>query len=184
MRKQIILFIAVLMSTCMMAQVTPTKFLGIPVDGTKQAMIQKLQAKGFKYNSSLDCLRGDFNGRESDIVIVTNRNKVWRVMVIDKDGCSEGQIRIRYNRLLDQFLNNAKYRALSYDTDPLPEDEDISYEMTVHAKEYQVAFLQKAPDGEFYENNTIWFTISEYLGEYRIVIYYDNINNGANGEDL
>ena len=184
MRKQIILFIAALMSIGAMAQGTPTKFLGIPVDGTKQAMIQKLQAKGFTYDQKNDCCSGDFNGRKSYIYIATNRNKVWRIMVIDKEGSSEGQIRIRYNRLLEQFTNNAKYRPFSYATDPLSEDEDISYEIEFHAKEYQAQFLQKAPDGEFYENNMVWFRIAEYLEDYFIAIYYDNLNNGDNGEDL
>lgn len=34
-------------STALYAQKDVTKFLGIPVDGTKTAMIQKLKAKGF-----------------------------------------------------------------------------------------------------------------------------------------
>lgn len=54
-----------------------TKFLGIPVDGTKTEMIQKLKAKGFTYNQRLDCLEGEFNGREVKIFVVTNNNKVY-----------------------------------------------------------------------------------------------------------
>lgn len=40
------------------AQKDVTKFLGIPIDGTRSAMIQKLKAKGFTYNSTYDYLEG------------------------------------------------------------------------------------------------------------------------------
>lgn len=32
--------------------------------------------------------------------------------------------------------------------------------------------------------NLVWFTINEFHGEYRIVIYYENGYNTTNGEDL
>ena len=44
------------MATALYAQKTVTKFLGIPVDGTKTAMIQQLEAKGYQYNSTMDVL--------------------------------------------------------------------------------------------------------------------------------
>lgn len=59
--------------TSMYAQKDVTKFLGIPVDGTKSEMIQKLKAKGFTYNSVKDMLEGEFNGSEVQIAVVTNR---------------------------------------------------------------------------------------------------------------
>ena len=40
---------------------------------------------------------------------------------------------------------------------------------------------------EIYEKvkkNCVWFTISENLGKYSITLYYDNMYNHANGEDL
>lgn len=30
----------------------------------------------------------------------------------------------------------------------------------------------------------VWFTISDYLGKYYITMFYDNVYNQANGEDL
>lgn len=33
-------------------------------------------------------------------------------------------------------------------------------------------------------NKMVWFRISEYYGEYRILMYYDNLYNRSNGEDL
>ena len=33
-------------------------------------------------------------------------------------------------------------------------------------------------------NRQVWFMIDERYGEYRILMYYDNCYNQANGEDL
>ena len=47
--KKVLTVLALLMfSVAVYAQKDVTKFLGIPVDGTKSAMIQKLKAKGFQ----------------------------------------------------------------------------------------------------------------------------------------
>ena len=69
-----------------------TKFLGIPVDGTKAEMKQKLVAKGFTYNAQNDYFEGEFNGRDVIVCIATNNNKVWRIMVKDANPCSETDI--------------------------------------------------------------------------------------------
>ena len=53
-----------------------TKFLGIPVDGAKSDMIQKLKEKGFVPSSYKDMLEGEFNGTDVYISVVTNNNKV------------------------------------------------------------------------------------------------------------
>lgn len=132
----------VLASTMAFSQTEVTKFLGIPVDGTKAEMRQKLIAKGFevtKYDA--DILTGEFNGRDVYLILVTNNNKVWRLAVRYKNGCSEGQIKIHFNNLVHQFENNKRYfNNLDY---IIPEDEDISYEMVVHNKQYQAAFYQR-----------------------------------------
>lgn len=86
------------------AQNDVTKFLGIPVDGTKAEMIQKLKSKGFKssyYNK--DILEGEFNGVDVNIHIITNKNKVWRIAVIDTYSLDWKNIIPRYNMLLTQF---------------------------------------------------------------------------------
>ena len=69
-------------STILYAQKDVTRFLGIPVDGSKSEMIQKLKAKGYRYNSTLDCLEGEFNGSQVYLSIVSNNNKVWRIAVV------------------------------------------------------------------------------------------------------
>ena len=132
--------------TALFAQNDVTKFLGIPVDGSKSEMIQKLKAKGFRYDSELDCLKGEFNGRDSYISVVTNNDKVYRIMVRDVSGLNETNIRIRFNTLCRQFENNKKYQSVSSESYIIPEDENISYEMSVNKKRYQASYVQ-FPEG-------------------------------------
>lgn len=104
--KRILLLLLLITSTSVFAQKEVTKFLGIPVDGYKTEMIQKLKAKGYTYNSTTDCLEGEFNGRDVEIAVVTNNNKVYRIFVADKYSVDESQIKIRFNNLCQQFSNN------------------------------------------------------------------------------
>lgn len=124
-----------------------TSFLGIPVDGTKTEMKQKLIAKGFvpKKFGDEEFLEGEFNGCNVNVYIRTNNNKVYRIMVADKNNVDEAQIKIRFNNLVSQFENNKRYFPLDKYT--LSDEEDISYEMTVHNKNYDAYFYQ-VPDME------------------------------------
>lgn len=182
-----------IMSVGMYAQKDVTKFLGIPVDGTKSAMIQKLKEKGFTYNSALDYLEGEFNGQNVYILVVTNNNKVYRIMVQDATASNEGDIKIRFNNLCYQFEKNKKYISASSSDQTLSENEDISYEILVHNKRYEASYRQIAErtEGESAENamertfmKSVWFMIHKNYGEYRIIMYYDNKYNQSDGEDL
>ena len=129
------------------AQQDVTKFLGIPVDGSKSEMIQKLKAKG--YTSSpldKDVLVGEFNGADVNIHVVTNNNKVYRIMICDVNNIDERAIQIRFNRLCEQFVNNSKYSSLPLEEYMIPDDEDISYEITVHKKRYEAVFYQETDE--------------------------------------
>lgn len=164
-----------------------TKFLGIPVDGTKTEMISKLKAKGFKSIRYSDMLKGEFNGNDVYISIVTNNNKVCRVGVIDQRGVGKTNIKIKFNNLCKQFEHSGKYMTL-FPNFQLSDDEDISYGITVNDKRYEAIFYQK-DDAETDESTGIlmrpvWFNINELHGEYRIMILYENLYNQADGEDL
>ena len=37
---------------------------------------------------------------------------------------------------------------------------------------------------DMFKKKTVWFIISESYGKYYIAMYYDNVYNQANGEDL
>lgn len=139
--------IAILLAPIMLfAQKDVTTFLGIPVDGYKADMKKKLIAKGFapKSSGANEFLEGEFNGTDVCIFIVTNKNKVYRLMVSDVNTMDEANIKIRFNKLVGQFENNKRYVALIEDQ-TISESENISYEMMVNKKIYEALFYQK-PD--------------------------------------
>ena len=170
MKKILSLAVLLAFSLAMYAQKDVTKFLGIPVDGTKSEMIKKLKEKGF--TSTLydkDVLEGEFNGMDVLIFIITNNNKVWRIAVADANNTTdEANIRIRFNNLCKQFEYNKKYRAISslqnfiqdflYEFASnkkrstnnyiIPDDENISYEMKVKNKRYEASYYQ-LPDSAY-----------------------------------
>lgn len=137
----------IFMQLSLFAQKDVTQFMGIPVDGYKSEMIQKLKEKGFTVSKIQDdILEGEFNGMTVRVYVVTNNNKVWRIMVSQVNNEDEAAIRIRYNNLLTQFQNNKKYIPLSdsqFKNYKIAEDEDISYEIAVHKKRYDAVFYQK-----------------------------------------
>lgn len=126
------------------AQQNVTRFLGIPVDGSKSEMIRKLKDKGFQSSPiSRDVLEGEFNGGNVNIYVITNNNKVWRIAVVDAYWSDdEVNIRNRFNKLCKQFANNSKYMP-SYEDYTIPEDENISYKMIADKKRYEAVFYQK-----------------------------------------
>ena len=142
--KKILLFLVLcFISIFSMAQTDVTKFLGIPVDGSKSEMIRKLKTKGFKQSpDAADVLTGKFNGTDVNVYIVTNNDKVCRIAVYDKNTMNETDIRIRFNVLCEQFKNNSKYCSLSEEEAKIKEDQNISYEMSVHNKRYEADFYQ------------------------------------------
>lgn len=142
MKRIIIICLFVASISCVFAQESVTKFLGIPVDGFKSEMIQKLKAKGYQYSAANDCLTGEFNGRDVNIFIGTNNNRVYRILVADANYVSEGDIKIRFNTLCRQFEKNERYIKPSFDDYTITDTEDISYEMTVHNKRYQASYYQ------------------------------------------
>lgn len=162
--KKLILFVAVCIlfgAGNVMAQQNKnktevTKFLGIPVDGTKNQMIQKIKAKGFTYNQKQDRLKGKFNGRDVYVSVVTNKNKVWRIMVQDVVPSSETDIKIRFNELCRQFSENEKYVPQNLTGNyEIESDEDISYNITVRNKRYEAGYFQMTEkDKEFLQDTT------------------------------
>lgn len=126
----------------MSAQNDVTTFLGIPVDGFKSEMKQKLVNKGFvpKKVGTNEFLEGEFNGTDVQVFIATNNNKVYRIMLCDAETRNETNIKIRFNKLVSQFENNKRYVSLNKYT--LSDEENISYEMTVNKKNYDAIFYQ------------------------------------------
>lgn len=120
------------------------KFLDIPIDGTEAQFAAKLKNKGFSYNSFSETYKGQFNGKNVDVIIHTNHNLVDRVYVAFPF-TTESSIRNEYNRLLSQFEENSKYISFGLNA-MIPENEDISYEISVHDKRYQASYSYLDPD--------------------------------------
>ncbi len=141
--------------------------MGIPVDGFKSEMIQKLKAKGFVPSElRRDVLEGEFNGHSVYVSVVTNNNKVCRIVLTDQNNMNETDIRIRFNSLCSQFKDNSKY--VSFGDYTIPEDEDISYEMAVNNKRYEALFYQQltvAPDSATVANEVQRIILNKYTEE-------------------
>lgn len=150
------------------AQHDVTKFLGIPVDGDKVEMIKKLKEKGYKtipYRE--DALTGEFNGVNVNIYVVTNNNKVCRIMVADTNTRDETDIRIRFNRLCQQFKRNKKYISATLEDNTIPEDENISYQISVNKKRYESVYYQLPAtiDSVAIANDVSSFLLSKFTEE-------------------
>ena len=171
MKQILTLGVALLITITISAQKNITKFMGIPIDGTKSEMIQKLKAKGFSWNGQHEFLEGEFNGREVHIYIGTNNNKVYRIMVADAQDVGESEIKIRFNKLCQQFQNNGKYLPTDLlGSFELGSDEDISYEMSVHKKRYQASYYQFSEEDKDTTGLAMWATeqlLSRYTEEER-----------------
>ena len=162
--KKIFLLMCLLVSVVAYAQKDVTKFLGIPVDGTKAEMKKKLTSKGFTYIPKDDLFKGEFNGSEVFLSIVTNNNKVWRISLRDAITCGETDIKIRFNKLCNQFAKNKKYMPVNWGEKEytIPESEDISYEMLVNNKRYEAAYFQ-AIDPEMVDTLALQNRVREVL---------------------
>lgn len=149
-----------------------TKFLGIPVDGSKWTMIQKLKEKGFVEPNNKFDLEGEFNGENVYVKIVTNNNKVWRIGVWDKTTRSEAQIKIRYNKLIRQFRNSVKYKELR--VKKISENENLSFDTNGDDLKYSSSFMQAPLDIEMTKRYVLFKIFKESYGQYRIYIFYEN----------
>lgn len=180
MKRFLATFLFVLMTIAAIAQDSNTiKFLSIPVDGTKKEMISKLQAKGYKYDAYSDNLVGEFNGTDVIIVVQTVNNRVWRIAIVDTNvDNEEANIKARYNKLFKQLSNNGKYEVDNGST--LGEEEDISYGMAVLNKRYEAGFHLKDKS----IHGRVWYMIEKRFGGYGIIMFYENLDNEANGDDL
>lgn len=147
MRKIVVTALLTLFACIALAQTSSEgtlKFLGIPVDGTKDEMISRLKAKDFRYNSYDDLLYGQFNGKDAEIHVGTNHGVVDRVVVVFPS-IPESQIISEYNALLSQFNNNDKYIGIG-ENERIASDENLSYEIAIHHKDYEADFAYISPD--------------------------------------
>lgn len=169
--KQLITFLALAVFSFTLAAQNKSagtiKFLGIPVDGSKDEMISQLKEKGFSYAPSFDELKGEFNGQDVTLYIRTHHKLVNRVCVVFPSLDKRRIIR-EYNSLLSQFQANDKYIEILTNTS-IPESENIAYEMSVNNKTYASRFSYISPDlftkEEALEMRKMWAGISKLPSE-------------------
>lgn len=175
MVKKLILILIVFIN--FLVATSQTTFMGIPVDGSKENLRPKLEAKGFTYysedNFGDDIYIGDFNGEKNAIVFVqTIHNKVTRVGVATQS-YDETTAKIKFNNLLSQFTLNEKYLPLETNRF-LTQEDDIYSLIVIHKQQINAGFYQKPFD----ESKFVWFMIERLkTGDYCIMIYYENFHN-------
>jgi hypothetical protein len=158
-----------------------TKFLGLPIDGSKSSIVEKLKEKGFsKYGNNL---KGEFNGEIVELSVETQKDKVWRIVVLGNKVREERDIIVKFNDLMRQFEENSKYISHP-DNKKISQQEDIDYEMNIRNKRYEAVFYQKDENGNKDNNRIVWFLITKEIIDYRITLFYENLLNDTSGSDL
>lgn len=94
----------------------------------------------------------------------------------------------------EMSVNNKRYEASFYlkpQIDTLAYQQQIKEEITAKYTEEELKELSEADIMSFLLNKildtltgNVWFTIHETYGRYNIGLYYDNLKNRPNGEDL
>ena len=173
------------------AQYDCITFFGIPIDNDIQTFCKELENKGFtnisdklKSNASNsiysemlnNVYAGEFNGYMAGIQVQTIKNKVWRVIVIDLVASDAINIKRRFNRTFNQLSSNSKYQYYSGST--IPEDVNVTYETTINGKIYEAYFKT------INTNGCVRLTFGKAQDGYRLTLYYENLNNFTNGDDL
>ncbi len=179
------------------------KFMGIPIDGPKSEMIDKLIEKGFSpeqieidlENAENDVLRaggklndgrnrerdgnyfmkGSFDGKRCSLVLVSYKSKVYRIVVAFEDSyTNKVHAFTSFNYYADR-LNN-KYSNEHNFYKPL----DYSNELNLDADFFNIFFADEQYNGVV----TLHITYPVSNMEYHIILEYTNIKNAPNGEDL
>lgn len=157
------------------------KFLGIPVDGSRESVIAQLKEKGFDGSVWSEYLEGQFNGEPVRVYVHTYRDKVDRI-IVDFDHVPEMNLNEQYNHLLSLLVENEKYVPLGTYS-PIPPEENCETEIFLNKKDYKARFSYVSPNGHEESEGEVWLSILNRRGN-RVCLYYDNLNNRPQGEDL
>lgn len=125
------------------AQDYATRFLGFPIDGPRQTMIQNLQAKGFTHHPDGDYFTGLYFGEPVYIFINTRDSRLNRVLLYDIIQRSDKDIIKRFNQMYEAFKTNKNYAYMSGNRRRIAEEEDIKMNMSNYGRTYKVVYEQK-----------------------------------------
>ena len=113
-------------------------FLGIPVDGSKEQMYNRLKEKGFTGYSWEKYMEGIFNGEKVRVYIGTNHGIVDRIRVVYPSN-DDRITKVKYNTLLSRFGRNSKYTELR-ENQIIPDKEGVAYEIVFEKKIYDAVY--------------------------------------------
>jgi hypothetical protein len=147
MKKALFILMLVLSSISCFSQ-SPVKFLGIPVDGKEGEVNLQLKAKGFKpvMAGGHLCFKGEFAGEDVHVFVASYHGKVWRIYACEQKTRDESQIKIRFNKLVEQYSNNSKYQSLG--DSKISDDENLEYGFVIKHKQYSAPFLKNYTEDE------------------------------------
>lgn len=150
-------------------------FLGIPVKGPIEDMIDALKARGFKDSKvSNSLLMGEFKGLPCKIHVMDSKatDHVVHIQIqpqlnsagyFDSDG-----VKKRFNELIDDYGSDSRYVAFSWNK-KISQKEDVAYQMRVNDKEYRAKFYEGGD-----KKKIVAIAIHEYEGKYYVAIHYYN----------
>lgn len=172
--------LTLMLAVSLQAQKSVTTFLGIPVEGTKSEMVNKLKENGVltESGSGMSCT---ISGVPYIVKIMTNDNKVYRISLTEQVGTDDICKAIaKYNELIEQFRNNEKEFTEYESNDLIHECNSPKYRHYIHEGWCYAEFFQVC-DPQLYSRK-VSFKISDEYGDYRIVRCYDNIYNLPKGD--
>ncbi len=180
------------------------KFMGIPVDGPKSEIIDKLMEKGFVpeqveidlEKAENDVLRaggelnegrirerdgsyfmkGSFDGKRCTLVIMSYKSNVYKIIVAFEDSYKNKIQAFTSFNYYAELLNNKYYNEHNFYR-PL----DFSDELKLDADLMNAFFVEQ---NEGIGMITLHITYPTSNLEYHIILEYVNSNNMPNGEDL
>lgn len=174
MKKTTILLALIITSFASYSQ----EFIGIKVEGSKESVVAKYKAKGFKVSippsDNVTTMDGIVDNNKVEVLIVSTpiTHKVWQIQVYLPKDVSWEDIKSRYNAYLNLLTEKYGAPSSSFDFFKKPYYEGDGYEMSAIVN-------NKAVYAAFWENVSL--SISEWK---QVCIKYENsINAGLNQEE-
>lgn len=196
MKKYCLTIIIVLSSVLAYSQMN---FMGIPIDGPKSVMIEKLEKKGFttvyeyqqiellenqlkslkqeqkiRYNDEVYWMEGYFNGKKCKVGLYPYKGKMYRVVIaVDHGYMYKTDAFLEFNSLAEKL--NKKYHSDKNYYQPLEYSDEIELD------DRRINFFI---DEENQGGVGLMMTYPSSNMEYHIILEYINVANSPDDEDL
>ena len=136
-------FLFLLSAICSAQDGGVVKFLGIPLEGSKEQFAEDLVSKGFTYEPHSGCYKGLFNAKPVDVFVYTDHDVVGEVSVAFQD-TTDYKVIEEYNQLIEQFRTDPCFMDFNMN-EALLDNENISRGLS-KGKAYEAHFSYYDPD--------------------------------------